>query len=151
MYLPTHFLEENEDELFRLMLNYPLGSLVIINEGEIEANHISFELDSSMGELGVLRAHIAKAHPLFSLLDQAKSAYVIFQAEQSYISPRWYEGKQRHHRVVPTWNYRVVHVKGMARRIDDEKYLRGVLARLTRNHEVMQEKPWRMTDAPEDF
>ncbi|OTG67338.1 FMN-binding negative transcriptional regulator [Acinetobacter silvestris] len=151
MYLPTHFLAENVDELFGLIRHYPLGSLIMMNDGEIEANHILFELDTSMGEFGVLRGHIAKANPLFSLLEQEKPAYIIFQAEQNYISPNWYEGKQEHHRVVPTWNYRVVHVKGRVRCIDDAKYLRGVLAGLTRNHESVQEKPWRMTDAPDDF
>lgn len=78
-------------------------------------------------------------------------AYVIFHADQSYISPNWYEGKHEHHRVVPTWNYRVVHVKGSIRKVDDEKYLRGVLAHLTRTHEATQPIPWKMGDAPNDF
>ncbi len=84
-------------------------------------------------------------------MNQPLSAYVIFHADQAYISPSWYEGKQEHHRVVPTWNYRVVHVQGKIRKIEDEKYLRGVLARLTRNHEANQETPWKMGDAPTDF
>ena len=102
MYLPTHFKQENLAELFALIENNPLASLMVVHEGEIEANHIPLELDRSVGEKGVLRGHIAKANPLFSLLENAQSAYVIFHADHSYISPNWYEGKQEHHRVVPT-------------------------------------------------
>lgn len=151
MYLPTHFKQENLTELFDLIEQNPLGSLMVTYDGEIEANHIPFELDRSAGKSGLLRGHIAKANPLFNLLEQVESAYVIFQAEQSYISPSWYPGKFEHHREVPTWNYRVVHVKGTIRKIDDEKYLRGILARLTRQHEAPQIVPWKMGDAPNDY
>ena len=151
MYLPTHFYQDNLPELFDLIEKNPLGSLIVVQDGEIEANHIPFELDRSEGEFGVLKGHIAKANPLFSILNEPLSAYVIFQAEQAYISPNWYEGKLEHHRVVPTWNYRVVHVKGTIQKLEDDRYLRGVLARLTRTHESAQALPWKMGDAPHDF
>ena len=151
MYLPTHFYQDNLPELFDLIEKNPLGSLIVVQDGEIEANHIPFELDRSEGEFGVLKGHIAKANPLFSILNEPLSAYVIFQAEQAYISPNWYEGKLDHHRVVPTWNYRVVHVKGTIQELEDDRYLRGVLARLTRTHESTQALPWKMGDAPHDF
>ena len=151
MYLPTHFKQENLPELFDLIEKNPLGSLMVIYDGEIEANHIPFELDRSAGKSGLLRGHIAKANPLLNVLEQSQSAYVIFHAEQSYISPNWYPVKFEHHREVPTWNYRVVHVKGTIRKIDDEKYLRGILARLTRQHEAPQALPWKMGDAPNDY
>ena len=50
------------------------------------------------------------------------------------------------------WNYRVVHVHGRLRIRDDEKFVRGVVARLTRVHEAGtgDARPWKMTDsAPE--
>ncbi len=31
---------------------------------------------------------------------------------------------------------------------DDERYVRGVVARLTRTHEASQPEPWKMSDAP---
>lgn len=151
MYLPTHFQQEDLTELFDCIEAHPLASVMVVHEGEIEANHIPLELDRSAGKKGMLRGHIAKANPLFNLLEHERSAYVIFHADQAYISPNWYEGKQEHHRVVPTWNYRVVHVKGKMRKVTDEKYLRGILARLTRTHEATQAVPWKMGDAPNDF
>lgn len=142
MYLPKHFKPENLDDLYQLIQDYPLASLMVVTDGEIEANHIPLKLDRQIGEFRVLKGHIAKANPLTALLEKPLSAYIIFQAEQNYISPNWYEGKQEHHRVVPTWNYRVVHVKGQIKLMEDDQYLRGVLACLTRTHEESQENPW---------
>lgn len=152
MYLPTHFKHEKLDDLVDLIQQYPLATVVMTAaNGTLEVNHLPLEFERQQGGLGVLRGHIAKANPMFKILNQSAQAYVIFQAEDAYISPNWYAGKQEHHRVVPTWNYRVVHVKGEVRKIEDEKYLRGILARLTRQHEAEQTVPWKMGDAPEDF
>lgn len=77
---------------------------------------------------------------------------MLFFKQSKIIFPRiGMKRKQEHHRVVPTWNYRVVHVKGQIKLMEDDQYLRGVLARLTRTHEESQENPWRMGDAPNDF
>src|SRR5690606_20294972 len=34
---------------------------------------------------------------------------------------------------------------------DDERYVRGNVARLTRRHEASQRVPWKMADAPKDY
>lgn len=78
---------------------------------------------------------------------------MIFQASEAYISPNWYPSKPEHHRHVPTWNYQVVHAHGVLRVMDDERFLRGLLARLSREHEQrsQQAKPWKMGDSPPEF
>lgn len=152
MYLPTHFKHDQLDDLVELIQQYPLATVVMTAaDGTLEVNHLPLEYEMQQGGFGVLRGHIAKANPMFEILNQSAHVYVIFQAEDAYISPNWYDGKQEHHRVVPTWNYRVVHVKGEILKLDDDKYLRGVLARLTRMHEANQRMPWKMGDAPNDF
>ena len=35
--------------------------------------------------------------------------------------------------------------------MDDEKFVRGVLARLTREHEAKEARPWKMGDSPPDY
>ena len=152
MYLPTHFKHDQLDDLVELIQQYPLATVVMTAaDGTLEVNHLPLEYEMQQSGFGVLRGHIAKANPMFEILNQSAHVYVIFQAEDAYISPNWYEGKQEHHRVVPTWNYRVVHVKGEILKLDDDKYLRGVLARLTRMHEANQPMPWKMGDAPNEF
>ncbi len=152
MYNPEHFKENDREILFELIRNYPLGALVCYPNGDFEINHLPFEI-VQRDQKSYLQAHIAKANPLFSLLGSTQSldVVIIFQAENAYISPNWYLEKHIHHRAVPTWNYQVVHVKGQLQLINDEKSLRGILARLTRQHEATQQKPWRMSDAPEDY
>src|SRR3546814_20185759 len=45
----------------------------------------------------------------------------------------------------------VAHGHGRATVRDDERYVRGMVARLTRTHEASQPDPWKMTDSPKDF
>jgi glutamate synthase domain-containing protein 3 len=52
---------------------------------------------------------------------------------------------------VPTWNYEVVHAHGRIRIRDDATFVRGVVARLTREHETAEPRPWKMGDAPADY
>ena len=46
----------------------------------------------------------------------------VFQGPQAYISPGWYASKAEHGRVVPTWNYLIVQVRGVPRVIEDALY-----------------------------
>lgn len=153
MYLNSNFEVLDIPELHQCIRDYPLATVILQGHDELEINHIPLELESNKASLGVLKGHIAKQNPMFSLLQENLEipVYLVFHAEQQYISPNWYVGKQEHHRVVPTWNYRVVHVKGQIKLMNDERFLRGVLARLTRIHENNQEQPWKMSDAPVDF
>jgi transcriptional regulator len=54
---------------------------------------------------------------------------------------------------VPTWNYEVVHAHGILTVRDDERFVRGVVARLTRRHEAeaAEARPWRMSDSTPEF
>lgn len=153
MYLPDHFVETRPDELHRVMTEFPLGALVLHGPQGLDANHLPFLLDPAEGEHGCLRAHVARANPLWREVTDGDEALVIFRAANAYISPGWYPTKREHHHTVPTWNYQVVHAHGTIRVRQDEAYLRGVVAQLTRDHEgkTGQEKPWKMTDAPREY
>ena len=77
---------------------------------------------------------------------------VVFQGAESYITPSWYPGKQSHGKVVPTWNYAVVHAYGIPRVVDgDAEWLVAYLGRLTETHEAPQALPWKLSDAPDDY
>jgi transcriptional regulator len=52
---------------------------------------------------------------------------------------------------VPTWNYEVVHAHGTLTVRDDERFVRGLVARLTRQHEAAETKPWKMSDSAPDY
>ena len=149
MYLPAHFAEQDAETLHHLITQNPLGALVVAGPDGLDANHIPFELDNQTGAHGTLRAHVARANPVWQQVQDGAPVLVIFQAEEGYISPNWYPSKHETHRQVPTWNYRVVHVHGSIQIRDDEKYVRGVIGRLTREHErrTGDAKPWKMADS----
>lgn len=151
MYLPAHFAEPRVDELHRLIQAHPLGTLVSHGADGLDANHLPFLLDAQAGEAGTLLAHVARANPLWQTLVEGAPVLVVFHGPQGYISPSWYPGKQDAHRRVPTWNYEVVHAHGTLHVHEDEKFLRRVLALLTRTHEAAEPQPWKMGDAPADY
>lgn len=117
----------------------------------MDANHIPFELKAAEGTCGVLHAHVARANPVWQDVADGDEVLVVFRAGDAYISPSWYPSKHEFHKQVPTWNYRVVHAYGRISIHDDERYVRGVVGRLTRTHEASQPKPWKMTDSPADY
>ena len=151
MYLPPHFAETRPEELHRILREHPLGMLVTHSERGIDANHIPFEFDLDKGPNGTLLAHIARANPLWVDFRSGADVMVVFRGVEGYISPNWYPSKHETHRQVPTWNYEVVHVHGRLRIVDDEQFIRGVVARLTRQHEATEPRPWKMGDAPKDY
>jgi transcriptional regulator len=151
MYLPQHFRETRTEPLHALMREHPFAMLVTHSAQGLDANHLPFELDAHRGPFGTLQTHIARANPLWEAAPSGAEVLVVFRGPQGYISPGWYPSKQETHRQVPTWNYEVVHAHGTLRIVDDEKFVRGVVARLTRRHEATQTKPWKMGDAPGDY
>lgn len=153
MYLPPHFEETRTEELHRVIKEFPLGVLVLNGPHGLDANHLPFELHPNAGERGQLLAHVARANPLWKEAKAGDEALVIFRAANAYISPNWYPSKHELHRQVPTWNYQAVHVHGKVTIRDDERFVRGVVARLTRVNEARagSAKPWRMTDSSKEY
>jgi transcriptional regulator len=151
MYVPPHFDESNTEILHDLIKQNPFGMLVTHGLGGLDANHLPFEFDPTQGKMGVLNAHVARANPLWRELSNGDEVLVVFRAGDAYISPNWYPSKHEAHRQVPTWNYRVVHAYGRIVVKDDERFVRGVVARLTRTHEASQPIPWKMMDSSSDF
>jgi transcriptional regulator len=151
MYVPPHFDESRKETLHDLITRNAFGSLITHGKSGLDANHIPFELAADEGTLGVLHAHVARANPLWTDVADGDEVLTVFHAGDAYISPTWYPSKHETHQQVPTWNYIVVHAYGRITIHDDEKYVRGMVARLTRTHESTQPKPWKMGDAPKEF
>ena len=149
MYVPPHFDDARVDELHRILDRYPLGALVVHGPSGLDANHIPFEMVSAPDGTFSLHAHVARANPVWQEIATGADVLVIFRAGDAYVSPSWYPSKHEAHRQVPTWNYQVVHVHGRITIHDDVRFVRGVVARLTRRHEgrAGNDKPWRMTDS----
>jgi transcriptional regulator len=153
MYLPAHFEETRTEVLHRFIADHPLGALVVAGPGGLDANHLPFEVDAAGGGPGRLLAHVARANPVWSEVADGAEVLVIFRGANAYVSPNWYPSKQETDRHVPTWNYEAVHVHGTIAIRDDERFVRRLVARLTRAHEARTgaERPWKMTDSSKEY
>lgn len=151
MYQPSHHCDDRLDVQHALIRQYPLGAMVTLGEAGLVANHIPFILDAEAGALGTLRGHIAKANEQWRNFRDDVEALVIFQGPQSHVTPSWYATKQETGKVVPTWNYVVVHAYGVIRVIEDGAWLGDQIERLTALQESTRAEPWAVTDAPGDF
>ena len=121
MYQPPHFIETRQDVLHGLIRAHPLGLLISNGQDGPTANAIPFLLDADVGPNGKLRAHLAKANPQWRLLadNPVSPVLVVFQGPDAYVTPSWYETKRETGKVVPTWNYAIVQVRGTVKVIDD--------------------------------
>lgn len=150
MYLPRHFEQTDAAALQGLIRSHPLAALVSHGADGITADHIPLEFHPAEGEHGTLRGHVARANPLWKQAD-GQSVLAIFQGPQAYISPTWYASKAATHKVVPTWNYAVVHGHGVLRAVEDADWLLALVKRLTAQHEAGRSPPWAVSDAPADY
>ena len=151
MYLPSHFEETRAEVLRQLIRSHPLGTLVTFGADGLNANHVPFEFDPDPAPFGILRAHVARANPVWRDFSKEVEPLVIFQGPQIYITPSWYQTKKETGKVVPTFNYIVVHAYGAMRVFEDAGWLRKFVGGLTDRFEAARARPWAVSDAPEDF
>ena len=151
MYLPDHFAEARPEALARIIREHPLGVLITHDTEGLDANHIPFEFDPGAGAHGLLTAHVARANPVWQRCAPGCPVLVVFRDAEGYVSPNGYPSKHETHRQVPTWNYEVVHAHGLLTVRDDERFVRGVVGRLTRRHEAGEARPWKMSDSAPEF
>jgi transcriptional regulator len=151
MYIPKHFEEPNTELMHQLIRDFPLATLVTLAPDGLNANHIPMHLSVSPEPYGSLQGHVARANPLLNDIGQARETLAIFHGPNAYITPSWYATKKETGKVVPTWNYAVVHAYGILRIIDDPEWLRSQLEALTNHNEKPLSEPWAVTDAPNEF
>ncbi len=151
MFVPPPMKEERLEVLHSLIKQHPFGAMVTCGVDGPTADHIPFVLHSDLSTNGTLRGHVAIRNPIVEAASAKPSTLLIFQGPHTYITPSWYASKAEHGKVVPTWNYALVHAYGKLTITHDENWLREHLASLTLTHEANQATPWKPEDAPAKF
>ncbi|MFA5982863.1 MAG: FMN-binding negative transcriptional regulator [Methylococcaceae bacterium] len=151
MYIPKHFEELRIDVLHQLIHTHPLATLVTMSSNGLNANHIPLSLQPFPQPLGTLQGHIARANTMLTDIASGSEVLAIFHGAQSYISPSWYATQKETGKVVPTWNYSVVHAYGILKTVDDSKWLHRHLEQFTAQNEAAFSTPWALSDAPQEF
>ena len=151
MYIPKAFEETRIPILHELIRSQPFSSLVTLGGSGLVASHIPLVLEDRPGSLGLLKGHLSRANPQWRDFSPDVPALAIFAGPQHYITPSWYPEKLSSGKVVPTWNYVVVHAYGHLRLVEDTDWLLDHLKTLTGIHESPFAEPWKITDAPADY
>jgi transcriptional regulator len=150
MYQVPQFREESLAVQHELVRANPLGMLISQGADGVLANPIPFLLYDE-GDKGTLRCHLSRGNPQWLALRDSPKALIVFQGVDHYITPSWYPAKAEHGKVVPTWNYAMVQVRGDARIIEDAAWLLANVSALSDAHEGRRQRPWAVSDAPEAF
>lgn len=116
MYSPSYNRLEDRAELLAFMRanNFPV--LVTGTGGTLHASHLPVLVGRAEPQL-VLDMHMARNNPQWREFFDDQEVMVVFSGPHAYVSPRWYEEKER----VPTWNYAAVHAYGFPKIISHKK------------------------------
>lgn len=123
------------------------GHLVTTVGDSLDATFLPFLVDADGRRV---LAHLARANPQWRTVDGARALLIVTGAD-AYISPNYYATKRETGKVVPTWNYSVIHAHGTLRVHHDAEWLRDQVDRLTVHHEHGRDEPWEITDAPAEY
>lgn len=142
MYNKPEFAADDAESI-AIIDAHPLAQLVVSTPSGIAATPVPMVRrgDSLVG-------HVARPNQLWQ---HAGEALAIFSGPNAYVSPNWYPSKAEHGRVVPTWNYTTVHVRGNLQIHDDDEWKLALVTFLTDTFEATQPKPWRVADAPAEY
>lgn len=150
MYIPATFSETDPQILSELIAQNPLGILFSAGNSGLMASPIPF-LYRLKDRKPVLVSHLARANPHWKDLVELKECLVVFRGSENYVTPDWYPTKKTTHKVVPTWNYEAIEVRGIPMVIESTDWLRKQVGEVTDSMEKKRKTPWKVTDAPADF
>jgi len=150
MYRPDQFRVEDIAQMHALLRARPFAALVTAGPSGLYATHLPTVLKDE-GEHGVIECHLARANPHWKDIAAGGEALMIFQGAQGYITPSWYPSKFEHGKVVPTWNYAIVHAYGRAVVMENKDWLHRHVSELTKQQEQFQTTPWALSDAPQSY
>ena len=146
MYLPRHFHDNDTAAAVELARTAGFGHLVVAGPEGLVSTPIPFVIsDDGM----LVRGHLARPNPIWKLAPL--DALLVVPVSDAYISPSWYPSKAEHGKVVPTWNYEVVHFHGRLETHDDAEWVAEQIRDLTDLNEADMPAPWSVDDAPEDY
>jgi len=150
-YNPPHFRETDRDALQAQIAAAGLTTLITVGGNGPIVSKLPIVFDPEAGSHGTISGHLARGNPQWRDSDLSKSAIALFMDADAYVSPGWYQSKKEHGKVVPTWNYSMIVATGRLEIFEEADVLRAQVEKLTKRFEAGFEKPWEVSDAPEDF
>jgi transcriptional regulator len=140
IYTPPAFIAPDEPAISRLIREHAFATLITPGDAEPFISHVPLEYHNAPEPRGTLLGHMARANPHWQHFGNVGSV-AIFQGPHAYVSPSWYAEPAT---AVPTWNYAVAHVHGVAELMTDEAEMRALLDKLVRRYEGGRARPWHL-------
>jgi transcriptional regulator len=152
MYVPASFKMTEPSDALALMRANPFAALISHDAEGLTATHLP-TVARQDGDKLVIECHIARGNPHWKRLaaNPATDAMMIFTGPEAYIRPGWYPSKAEGGKVVPTWNYAIVHAYGRTEIIEDGAWLLRHVTELSAQQESPYEVQWKTSDAPEQY
>ncbi len=147
VYNPKHFVEKDRSLILATMRSQG-AELITYGKSGLQASIVPVIVDDNVT---TLRGHLARANQQWRDVDVSVPVLVTWRGPEAYISPSFYPSKAEDGRVVPTWNYTTVQVRGVLEIHDDADWVEGLVRSLTSFHEGRFEEPWSVDDAPRDY
>jgi transcriptional regulator len=149
MYIPAHFAADDAT-VHELLTRHGAADLITLTADGLLATMLPFAYEPATGPRGALYGHVARNNDQWRKPAQGESLAIV-RGPDAYVSPSWYAAKAEHGRVVPTWNYTVVHTYGELIVHDDPDWTGALVRRLSDKHEGGRPAPWSVDDAPAAF
>lgn len=138
LYNPAHFVADDRDALREVIRQYPFATLITPHADEPTISHVPLLHVEDGSEHGVLIGHTARANPHVARAATVESI-AVFHGPHAYVSPSWYGEPSK---MVPTWNYVVVHALGTLQPVADLAGAEDVLDALVERFESRRDAPW---------
>lgn len=151
MYTPAAFVEDDPAVIAAFLVEHPMAQLVTMTDAGLVATPMPMLYEPTADGQSSLVGHVARANRQWADTVATVEALAIFTGANAYVSPNWYPAKAEHGKVVPTWNYETVHVRGVFVVHDDTQWKWALVTRLTQRHESQFDTPWAVEDAPADY
>ena len=113
MYSPPYNQLDDRAELLAFMRANSFVLLVTGTGGTLHASHLPATVHEDDGRIR-LDMHMARNNRQWQEFFDDE-VMVVFSGPHAYVSPRWYQEKER----VPTWNYAAVHAYGIPKVISE--------------------------------
>ena len=141
LYTPTHFAVDDRAIAAALVRAGPFATLITQAADEPIVSHVPLLLVEE-GDNWRLLGHVARANPQWEAWRDHRRVTAIFHGGDAYISPRLYSTRK----AVPTWNYAVVHARGVIEPSHDSEAKEVVLKALIDQHDRAYRSQWDALD-----
>lgn len=151
LFVPSHFDLSDRAGILDFIARRPMAQIVSLLDGDIRitAAPLLHDPEADGGDASEVHfiGHIARRNPHAEALLSGGPGVALVQGPDAYISPRWAPET----RILPTWSYVSVQLRGDFEAIRGRPATQAVLARTIARMERDLPEPWSLDEAPPEL